>query len=167
MVLQRKKCSCTGVFSTPRKNTSFGTSWGVLQGSLWSSFDSDVGPGELFGRPFGSPCVDRSLFLVAGTIVSSAPRKNTCLGAFLGLFLESFWSSLDSDVGPWALNKFAKTQNMCKDIYAHIFKSPNNTCCRLRFWNLFGATWSNSSRVTLLTVKSIAFDIKSIEFHTK
>ena len=49
----------------------------------------DVGPGESFGRPFGSQSVDRSIFLVPGISVFSAPRKNTCLGAFLG----RFWST--------------------------------------------------------------------------
>ena len=94
--------------------------------NFWRLFGAPGGSGGSVGRLFET-------FLRNQTTVFSALRKNTCLGAFLGLFLESFWSSLDCDVGPWALNKFAKTQNMCNDIYAHIFKNPNNTCCRLRF----------------------------------
>ena len=60
--------------------------------------------------------------------------------------------------------KFDKAQNIFNDIYAHRLENHNKTCCPLRFWSVFGATWSNSSSVTPVTIKSIAFDIRSIEF---
>ena len=41
-------------FGPPKKHLSWSL-LGALWGPFWSSFDSDVGPGELFGGPFGSP----------------------------------------------------------------------------------------------------------------
>ena len=56
----------------------------------------DVGPGESFGRPFGSQCVDRSLSLVHVSTFRSKLSNLRLPGSHLG----SIWSLLESFSGP-------------------------------------------------------------------